>query len=152
MEGDVSTISKQKHDEELQRLKKLYKPNNAFNIPVDTSLEFFKLWCVFIRPFINLTDREVDVVASFLNQRFRLSKDVKDTAVLDTLLATDDVRQKVLEECNITLANFYVVMSGLRRKQVVKGSKITPEIIPNVRADDNGVFKLMILFKDRKKD
>ena len=149
MDSNSATIPRHQHDEEVQRLRKLYKPNNAFNIPYSTPLDFFKLWCVFIRPFINLTDREIDVVASFMHQRLQLSQEVQDASVLDALLATDNIRKKVIEECHITLANFYVVMSGLRKKNVIKGGRITPEIIPNVRMDDNGVFKLMVLFKEQ---
>lgn len=148
MEG-VETIPKTQHEEEIRRLREKYKPNNAFKVPVSSSLEFYKWWLTFIKSFVNLTDKERDVMASFLNQRNMLSKDIKDDAVLDTLLMTEDIKKKVISECNITLQHFYVVMSTLRKKNVIRNNRITPEIIPNVRSTDNGVFKLAVVFIDQ---
>ena len=146
---NIETIPKAQYDEDIRRIRKMYKPNNAFNVPVHSSLEFFKWWCVFIKPFINLTDKERDVIASFLNQRYELSKTISDTALLDTVLMTEDIKKKVIEECHITLSHFYVVMSTLRKKQVIKDNKITPKLIPDVGLDNNGVFKLTIVFKEQ---
>lgn len=148
---NVETISKQQHDEEIKRLKELYKPNNAFNIPVSNTLEFFKWWCVFLRPFIPLTEREADVVASLLKQRWELFmlKDIKDPSLLDTLTMSRDTLNKVVEECKISKEYFYVVMSSLKKKGIIDGC-ITPKLIPNLKGD--GTFKLTILFKKDSKN
>lgn len=140
------TISKQQHDEEIRRLKELYRPNNAFNVPVSSTLEFFKWWCIFLRPFIPLTERETDVVASFLKQRLELSKIISDPAILDTMTMSSDTLNKVVEECKITKQHFYVVMSSLKKKNVINGH-INPKLIPNVK--DDGTFKLTILFQEQ---
>lgn len=150
MENNSNT-AKQAVQKEETRGSKPRKPNNIHNVPVGSRLDFFKWWCVFLRPFINLTDRESDVISSFLNQRWQLSQTVQDPMILDTLLMSENIKKKVLEECNITLQHFYVVMSTLRRKKVIEGNSINPKLIPNVRADDNGVFQLLILFKDSNK-
>lgn len=139
----VETIPVSRHTEELQKLRELYKPNNAFNIPVTTPLEFFKWWCIFLRPFIPLTDRETDVVASFLKQRWELSKSISDPAILDAMMMNSDTLNKVVEECKITKQHFYVVMSSLKKKNVINGH-INPKLIPNTK--DHGTFKLTILF------
>ena len=78
------------------------KPNNIVTVPTSLGLEFFKWWCVFLRPFINLTNREIDVIASFLKQRWELSKNISDPVILDTMLMSETTKNKVLAECNIT--------------------------------------------------
>lgn len=127
------------------------KPNNAVTVMTAPGIEFFRWWCIFLRPFINLTNRETDVIASFLNQRWELSKNISDPAILDTLLMSEAVKSKVIQECNITQQHFYVVMSNLRKNKVITGNTINPRLIPNIRKDDNGCFQLLILFKEAKK-
>lgn len=141
----IETIPKTQHDEEIRQLKEKYKPNNAFNIPVTDLLDFFKWWCVFLRSFIPLTDREIDVVASLLKQRWELSKLIKDPAILDTMTMSSDTLDKVVEECKITKQHFYVVMSSLKKKGAIDGH-INPRLIPNLKKE--GEFKLTILFKE----
>ena len=143
----IETIPKAQHDEEIRQLKEKYKPNNAFNVPVTDLLDFFKWWCIFLRPFISLTDREIDVVASLLKQRWELFKfkDIKDPSILDTLTMNSDTLDRVVEECKITKQHFYVVMSSLKKKGVIDGH-INPRLIPNMKED--GTFKLTILFKE----
>ena len=57
---------------------RLPKPNNIITIPVSKDYDFFRWWCIFLRPVINLTNREIDVIASFLKQRWELSKSITD--------------------------------------------------------------------------
>lgn len=128
--------------------RKLPKPNNIVTVPTNLDTDFFRWWCIFLRPFINLSNREMDVVASFLKQRWELSKHITDTSILDTMLMSEEIRRKVMEECHITLQHFYVVMSNLKKHKVINNNVINPRLIPNIRKDDNGVFQLLILFKE----
>lgn len=106
----------------------LPKPNNIVTVPTSPGSDFFKWWCVFLKPFINLTNRERDVIASFLNQRYELSKSISDQSVLDTMVMSETVKNKV-----------------------IVNNTINPRLIPNIRKDDNGCFQLLILFKETKK-
>ena len=128
----------------------LPKPNNIVTVPTSLGTEFFKWWCVFLRPFINLTNREIDVIASFLKQRWELSKSISDPAILDTMIMSETTKSKVIEECKITQQHFYVVMSNLRKNKVIVNNTINPRLVPNIRKDDNGCFQLLVLFKDIK--
>lgn len=127
-------------------VKEVPKPNNILNVPVEDSTAFFKWWCIFLRPFVRLTDRERDVIASFLKERWELSKTISDPAVLDTMLMTEDVKKRVIAGSHITLQHFYVVMSTLKKKGVITNNKINARLFPNIRATDNGVFQMLILF------
>lgn len=129
----------------------LHKPNNVVTVPTSPGLEFFKWWCIFLRPFINLTNREIDIISSFLKQRWELSNSISDPAILDTVIMSEDTKNKVIKECNITQQHFYVVMSNLRKNKVIIGNAINPRLIPNIRKDDNGCFQLLILFKETNK-
>ena len=131
--------------------KGLLKPNNIMTVPTSIGLDFFKWWCIFLRPFIKLTNREMDVIASFLNQRWELSKNISDPAILDTMVMSEATKNKVIEECNITQQHFYVVMSNLRKNNVIVDNIIEPRLVPNIRKDDNGCFQLLVLFKDISK-
>lgn len=131
-------------------VKNKRSPNNLIKVPVTSKKDFFKWWCVFLRPFVNLTNREIDVVSSFLKQRWELSKVVSDPAILDAMVMSDDTKKKVMEECNITLQHFYVVMSNLRKHKVLKGTIINPRLIPNIRETDNDCFELRIIFKQEE--
>ncbi len=129
----------------------LLKPNNIMTIPTSIGIEFFKWWCIFLRPFIKLTNRETEVIANFLKQRWELSKNISDPAILDTMVMSEATKSRVIEECGITQQHFYVVMSNLRKNKVIVNDIIEPRLIPNIRKDDNGCFQLLILFKDVRK-
>lgn len=133
-----------------EAVKNKRSPNNLIKVPVTSKKDFFKWWCVFLRPFVNLTNREIDVVSSFLKQRWELSKIVSDPAILDAMVMSEDTKRKVMEECNITLQHFYVVMSNLRKHKVLKGTIINPRLIPNIRETDNDCFELRIIFKEEE--
>lgn len=143
--------NKESNKNDISKSKKIMKkPNNAFTVPTILGIDFFKWWCIFLRPFIKLTGREIEVIASFLNQRWLLSKNISDPIILDTMMMSETTKNKVIEECNITHQHFYVVMSNLRKHKVIVNGIINPRLIPNIREDDNGCFQLLIRFIDSK--
>ena len=79
------------------------KANNVIRIPTSLDGKFFEYWFKFLRPFHNLTDREIDVIACFVKHRYELSKVIKDNDILDKVTMSEDTKRKVREECNITL-------------------------------------------------
>lgn len=135
-------------EQQGKTVRRLPKPNNIVTIPTDMGTGFFKWWCVLLRPFINLTNREIDVVAAFLKHRQKLSESTADPAILDAMTMSDTVKRKVIDECGLTLPHFYVVMSNLRKHKVIVDNIINPRLIPNIRRDDNGCFQLLILFRE----
>ena len=120
------------------------KPNNAIRIPCSLS-DFFKYWFLFLEPFHNLTNREVDVITSFVRQRYELSKVIKDNEILDKVAMSEDVKKKVREECGITLQHFQVIMGKLRKNNVIIDGKINAKFIPHI-TEENGIFQLLLLF------
>ena len=135
----------------MKAAKEMHKPNNIVTIPVNKDdSDFFKWWLVLLRPFVSLTNREIDVVAEFLKQRWELSKAISDPVILDTMVMSENTKAKVIDACHITQQHFYVVMSNLRKNKVIVNDIINPRLIPNIRETDNGCFQLLILFKEKK--
>lgn len=121
------------------------KVNNVIRIPTSLNGNFFKYWLEFLKPFHNLTDREMQVATAFLKHRYELSKVIKDDNILDKVVMGEDTKRAVREECNISLPHFQVIMGKLRKSRVFADGKINPKFIPNV-IEDNGNFQLLLHF------
>ena len=120
--------------------------NNIIRIPTSLEGKFFRYWLEFLAPFHNLTLRELDVATSFLKQRHELSKAISDTPILDRVTMSEDIKQKIREECNITTPHFQVIMGKLRKAKFIVDNKINPRFIPlRVREGDSS-FKLLLYF------
>lgn len=126
---------------------KLFKINNTVRVPCSLDKSFFKFWFMFLEPYHHLTNREIDVAASFVKQRYELSKVIQDNNILDKVSLSDDIKRKVREECNITLAHFQVIMGKLRKNKVIENNRINPKFIPNIKPNDDNSFKLLLLFE-----
>lgn len=122
------------------------KPNNIVRIPCSLDGSFFRYWFKFLEPFHKLTDREIDVITSFVKQRYELSKVIKDNEILDKVTMSEDTKKKVREECNITLPHFQVIMGKLRKNKVIIDGKINPRFIPSID-EETDTFQLLLLFE-----
>lgn len=121
------------------------KANNIVRIPTSLEGKFFRYWFEFLQPFHKLTNREIDVITSFVKHRYELSKVIKDNEILDRVTMGEDTKRKIREECKITPSNFQVVMSKLRKNKVIIDGKINPRFIPNID-EESGTFQLLLLF------
>ncbi len=119
--------------------------DSIVRIPCKVDDKFFRYWFEFLQPFHNLTEREMDVITSFVKQRYELSKVIKDNEILDKVTMSEDTKKKVREECDISLPHFQVIMGKLRKNKVIIDGKINPRYIPSVD-EENGSFKMMLLF------
>lgn len=124
------------------------KCNNAMRIPTSLEGDFFKLWIKFLHPLHNLTNREIDIIASFIKQRFHLSKVIKDADMLDRITLSKDTQKEVIKDCNITIQYLQTTMSKFRKNGVIVNGKINPKYIPNV--DENSNMFTLLLFFDLK--
>ncbi len=120
------------------------KINNVIVIPTSLDTNFFKLWLNFLKPFHKLTDRELDVFASFLKHRYNLSKVIQDAELLDQVTMGEDTKRKIREECNITQAHFQVIMTKLKKSKVIINNKINSKFIPHINDESN--FQLLLSF------
>lgn len=121
------------------------RPNNIVRVPCKVE-DFFRYWFEFLKPFHKLTNREIDVIASFVKQRYELSKAITDDKLLDRVTMSEETKRKVREECHMELPHFQVIMGKLRKNNVIVDGKINPRFIPNLKGEDN-MFQLLLLFE-----
>ena len=119
--------------------------DSIIRVPTKIDGSFFRYWFMFLKPFHNLTEREMDVITSFVKQRYELSKVIKDNGILDKVTMSEDIKKKVMEECDISLPHFQVILGKLKKNKVIIDGKINPRYIPIVN-EENGSFKMMLLF------
>lgn len=122
------------------------KMNNIIRIPTSLSTSFFRFWVEFLRPFHNLTDREMQVASSLLKRRYELSKVIQDEDILNKVVMSEDTKKVVRKECNISLQHFQVIMGKLRKSKVIIDGKINPRFVPNV-SEEHGSFRLLLNFE-----
>lgn len=120
--------------------------DNVICIRTPLTVEFFKHWVKFLYPFHGLTEREQDIAACFLFHRYELAKVISDNNILDSVLMSEDTKKKVMEDCGVKQQMLAVIISKLRKANVIiEGNKFNPRFIPSVK-EENGNFKLMLLF------
>lgn len=127
------------------------KPNNVVKVPATLGIDLFRKWFIFLKPFHKLTDREIDIIACFVKQRYELSKSVSDEALLDKIVMNEDTKKIIREECGITLPHFQVIMSKLKKAKVIIDNKINPHYIPNFKAEDDS-FSVLFYYEIKKEE
>lgn len=115
------------------------------NAKVDMSPEgdFFKFWVAFLTPIHSLTKREREVLSELLKERYKISKRVTDTDIVDRELLSDRIREQVTKKCHIKKKHLNVILTSFRKKGVLRKEKIYTNLIPTL--DKNGTG-LMINF------
>lgn len=115
------------------------------NPKLDMSLEgdFFGAWVEFLKPLHNLTKSEMGLFASFLKERYRLSKVITSEEVLDSVLMSREVKSKIRLAHKMSPKHFLVVLHALKSKGVIVDNKIRTSLIPTITPEGAG---LMIYF------
>ena len=121
------------------------KINSVVRIPSSLSGSFFRYWFEFLTPIHNLTEREIDVITSFVKCRYELSKVVKDEELLDKVVMSEDTKRKIREECNMTVPHFQVILGKLRKNKLIVDNKINKRFIPQL-PENPKEFKLLLFF------
>ena len=120
---------------------------NIKNIKVDKKM-LFRYWLVFLKPYHNLRQKEIEALSLFLYYRHKLSEEVVNQELVDKLLFSQDIRNNIMTELKIK--NTYMfnnMLTSLRKKGVLsKDNKIKEVLIPNFeKSSDN--FKLVFNFE-----
>jgi hypothetical protein len=126
-------------------------PNNVIRIPTSLKKDFFRIWIEFLTPLHSLTNKEKDVAAILLKERYKLSKAVNDPALLDRILLGDETKNTIKEELKITEAFLRVIFRKLKSTKFIVDNKINAKFIPKNLKDDDTMFQLLFFF-DLKND
>lgn len=119
--------------------------DKCINISTSLKGKFFKQWFKFLLPYHGLTDREMDIAAAFLLKRYELSKVISDINILESVLMNEDTKRAIREECDVKHQHFQVIMSKLRKANIIVDNKINPRFIPNIKEGKEN-FNLMLMF------
>jgi hypothetical protein len=119
--------------------------DKCINISTSLKGKFFKQWFKFLLPYHGLTDREMDIAAAFLLKRYELSKVISDSNILESVLMNEDTKRSIREECDVKHQHFQVIMSKLRKANIIVDNKINPRFIPNIKEGKES-FNLMLMF------
>lgn len=122
------------------------RANNVIRIPTSLQGKFFRIWIEFLTPLHNLTNREKDVVAAFIKARFELSKSVSDDNLLDKIVMSDDIKNKIKAECKVSNAFFQVILGKLKKTGIIINGKINPKFIPKSLNPEDQAFQLLLYF------
>lgn len=125
------------------------KPSSIIRVPTSLN-EFFKNWLIFLKPFHELTDRQIDLAAAFLKARYELSKVIADESILDENVMSINTRKKIMEECGFTIAHFQVIIGDLKKHKFLVDGKINKRYIPNLTKENSDSYALMIYFPFKK--
>lgn len=121
------------------------KPNCIIRIPAELNVDFFKKWLLFTKPMHNLTNKETDVLAAFLNERYKLSKVITDEDLLDKITLGEDNKRKIREQLKISYAYFQCVMTKFRAAGIIVNNKFSLKLVPKIN-EGTKAFQLVILF------
>lgn len=121
------------------------KANNIIRIPTSIDGKFFRYWFEFLKPLHPFTDKEIEVISCYLKYRYDLCKVIKDEDILNKVLMSTETKNKIREECGMSIQHFQSILGKLKRGKVIIDNRINPRFIPNVTAD-KGAFNLLIYF------
>lgn len=103
---------------------------------------FFKLWLTLIQPYLKLRNKEADVLAKFIEYRFEISKRVEDEEEINFILFSTKIRNKIVDELDISNPALNNMISALRKKNYIVKNSINKKLIPNIEYDTDN-FKLI---------
>lgn len=104
--------------------------------------QFFLVWIKILQSFLKLGKKEQLVLSKILYNRYILTQEIKNKAIVEDLVLSTGIRKKIKDELKIDSASFNNILSALRKKKLLVGNKINNKIIPMV-SDDFKSFKLV---------
>jgi hypothetical protein len=120
------------------------------NLKISPEGDFFRVWVAFLKPVHELTNKGMDVLALYLKERYRLSKTISDSNILDQALMSEEIRKKVREECGIKPRHLNVILSTFRKKGVIRNNRFFLNLIPKFTKEGAGLM-IFFSFKNEKK-
>lgn len=120
--------------------------NNFIGIQSNSKLDmspegdFFRIWVEFLKPVHKLAKREMDILAAFLKERYRLGKAIIDQNTLDSVLMSWEVKKKIREECGMKPKHFLLILGRFKKNGVLVNGKIDLNLIPSMTEEGVGLL------------
>lgn len=114
-----------------QSNNKKAKNMNIVYVPVNSEEDFYYYWLVFLKPFHPLVNKEMIIAAELLYQRQLLSEVISDPELIDTMLLSKDIGEKIKEKHKLSDSYYKVLISNFRKNGFIQDEKVNPKYIPN---------------------
>lgn len=122
------------------------KVNSAIRVPCKLEGNFFNYWLTFLTPIHKLTPSVINIAAEILKHRYLLSKSISDDTILDNyLLTNEEIRNKIIETCKISLSNYHVGIGKLKKAGFFIDSRINPKFIPKL-GNNQDQYNFLLIF------
>lgn len=118
--------------------------SNIIRVPVNNE-NIYKYWLLFLKPYHNLTNTEIDVAAAFLKKRMELAEKIQDDELVDQLLFSLKTRNTILENLKLSKDHFYIIITKLKKNKIIIDKRFNKKLIPRVI---NGTINLLLSFNN----
>lgn len=109
------------------------KPTNILKIKSSDLDELFLNWFLILKPVHNLSNKECILAAKLYKYRNDLKEVILDKEILDTTILSDSYRKKMIEEMEISMIHLQVLLTSLRKKNIIIDNRLNPRYIPQIK-------------------
>ena len=120
------------------------RPTNILKIKSSDYNELFLNWFLILKPLHNLSNKECILASKLYKYRDELKEVILDKEILDTTILSDTYRKKIIEEMDITMIHLQVLLTSLRKKNVIIDNRLNPKFIPHIKDSE---LSLLIRFE-----
>lgn len=120
------------------------RPTNILKIKSSDYDELLLNWFLILKPLHNLSNKECILASKLYKYRDELKEVILDKEILDTTILSDTYRKKIIEEMDITMIHLQVLLTSLRKKNVIIDNRLNPKFIPHIKDSE---LSLLIRFE-----
>lgn len=120
------------------------RPTNILKIKSSDYDELFLNWFLILKPLHNLSNKECILASKLYKYREELKDVILDKEILDITILSDTYRKKIIEEMDITMIHLQVLLTSLRKKNVIIDNRLNPKFIPHIKDSE---LSLLIRFE-----
>lgn len=125
-----------------------FKPNTIIPIPIPRD-QFVHAWLTFMKPFHNLTNREMGVAVELIKKYLQLCKDIPDNVEFrNKCLLSIETQKEICKKCKLSNSQMQIYKAKLRESNfLIDGNCINPKLIPSLDVLNGDNYQLLVLFK-----
>lgn len=110
-----------------------------------TIKKLFRNWLFLTKIFHNLTTQQIDILALFLYEHYKLKKEVTNEKILNKVLFDYSTKMAIKEELGVKDPALQNAMTLFRKKGIIVNGKLSNLFIPVLEKDARN-FKLIYNF------
>ena len=121
--------------------------NNVIRIPSNLKTNFFRYWVEFLTPIHHLNNKEKDVLAILIKNKFELSQRTNDAEIINKMLFDRDLANENAKQIGMSKVFYKAVISSLRSKGIIENkTEINKKLLPKALNPDDNSCKLLLYF------